>query len=425
MSESDLGDDIVQDDVPHHITPTAALRTDFKPWHRVRKQFIRDKQWNHEIQHLVQRLRRELQKEEHEWGTGTAPAQAEADEAVPENVRIERPLRCLMLPGDELLDIRSLWQKLEREGCYLRFLGFNNAISSDEQKRQMAVTESAVTQLAKVCRNSHIAGDRFQDIGRNNSQAYRLFRQYGPYDVVNLDLCDSLVPRGVANEMEDNYMALHQLLLHQIRFQKTRWLLFATTQVDRNTANQTEINRLAAPTRKNCDENAAFAAALGQRVPVATFKSDEHAFDISHLDAAHLVEVFGVLLGKWLVSTLALASPRCSVKLLSSYRYVIRADMDVEMLSLGFLITPHYAPPIDSTGISGLQPEPQAIQSELETALDLVSVASRIRDVDEILADDAALRNRLTAEKADLLSAAGYDREAFLRWVADGEAAQA
>jgi hypothetical protein len=197
--------------------------------------------------------------------------------------------------------------------------------------------------------------------------------------------------------------------------------LFVTTQVDRGTANQIEINRLAGPTRSNCNQHADFAVALAARLPEAAFRSNEHAFDISHLNAGHLVEVFGVMLGKWLVNILASASPRCTVKLLSSYRYMIRSDMGVEMLSLGFCITPYFAPPVDPTGISDLQLGARTLPSELETALDFISVASCIRDVDQILALDAELRNQLANAKADLLLVAGYDRDAYLRWVADGE----
>lgn len=419
-SDSDLGDDLVAAELPRHLPPPGALRTEFKPWHRVRKQFIRERQWNHEIHHLAQRLRRDLQTEESEWGAAPTGGAAAVQE-VPEALRIERPLRCLLLPGDELLDIRCLWQKLQSEGCYLRFLGFNSALATDERRRQMEVTESAVTQLDKICKDSHVTHDTFQEIARNTTQAYRLFRQYGPYDVVNLDLCDSLVPRGQAGETQANFSALYQLLHYQIQHQKSSWLLFATTQVDRSTANQPEINKLAQPTRSNCDQHAAFAEALGKIIPAAAFSSADHSLDISHLDGGHLVRVFGVVLGKWLVNTLSTASPRCAVKLLTSYRYVIRPDTGIEMLSLGFRITPHYAPPVDQTGLSNLQSAARPFPSELETALAFVSVAERIRDVDELLAADAAAREALMNSMADLLAAAGFDRDAYLRWVAEGE----
>jgi hypothetical protein len=285
----------------------------------------------------------------------------------------------------------------------------------------MALTEGAVTQLAKISKDSHVTGDRFQDIARNNTQAYRLFRQYGPYDVINLDLCDSLVPRGKAGETEANYSALHQLLIYQSQHQRTPWLLFATTQVDRETVDQAELDKLGLPTKENFNAHPEFASALGSRLPANCFASQEHSLDVSEFTPNHLIEVFGVILGKWLVNILQSASPRCSLKLLSSYRYVIRADKSVEMLSLGFRVTPHFAAPTDQTGISSLKLGPANIPSEKEIAIEMLNVASHIRNVDEILAADVALRDRLMEAKAELLSAVGFDPDAYRQWVANGE----
>src|SRR4051794_36275087 len=109
MSESDLAEGIVQAEAPRHLTPPTPARRDFKSWHRVRKQFIRERQWNHEIFHLAQRLRRELHRKETNWG-GETESETTLTE-IPESVRIDRPLRFLTLPGEELLDVRSLWRK--------------------------------------------------------------------------------------------------------------------------------------------------------------------------------------------------------------------------------------------------------------------------------------------------------------------------
>jgi hypothetical protein len=394
VSDSDLSDGIVPDELPKHSSLSSTLRKDFKPWHRVRKQFIRERQWNHEIRFLAQRyLRREL----------------------------DRPVRCLVLPGEDLLDVRCVWRGLQEEGCELRFLGFNNSAMAQDRRRHLDVAESAVTQLSKISKDSHVISDAFQNIARKTTHAFQALRNYGPFDVVNLDLCDSLIPRGKPGEMEANYSALHQLLCYQLERQRTPWLLFATTQVDRETANQPEINKLAQPLRENCNQHGSFADALEKIIPRSAFQAIGHALDISALDADHLTNVFGIVLGKFLMRSLAQSSPRCSVKLLSSYRYSIKPDTNVGMLSVGFLISPHFTPPVDVTGISTLQPNVRQFPDELECAIEMVSVAARIRDVDEILATDPELKANLTNSSADLLAEASYDREEYLRWVAAGE----
>lgn len=394
MSDSDLSDGIVPDELPKHSSLSATLRKDFKPWHRVRKQFIRERQWNHEICFWAKRyLRRE----------------------------VTRPVRCLVLPGEDLLDVRCLWRGLQNEGCELRFLGFNNSAIAQDRRRLLDVAENAVTQLSKICKDSHVISDAFQSIAKKTTQAFQSLRNYGPFDVVNLDLCDSLIPRGKPGEMEANYSALLQLLCFQLERQRTPWLLFATTQVDRESANQPEINKLAQPLRENCNQHGNFAEALEKLVPRAAFESAGHALDISGLDVNQLTNLFGVMLGKWLMRPLAQSSPRCSVKLLPSYRYTIRPDTNVAMLSVGFLITPHFAPPVDATGLSNLKTNVREFPDELESAIDLVAVAKGIKDVDGILAADTQLKDALTNSSADLLAEASYDRDEYLRWVADGE----
>ena len=76
---------------------------------------------------------------------------------------------------------------------------------------------------------------------------------------------------------------------------------------------------------------------------------------------------------------------------------------------------------MDVTGISKLQPTARQFPDELESAIDLVSIAGGIRDVNQILGSDKSLREQLTNSSADLLVAASYDRGEYLSWVAGGE----
>ena len=92
----------------------AQTRDEFMPWHKVRKQFIRARQWNKLIVRMVERyLKLDLQHEHGDWSVeeGETDAVERASE-VPESIRFDRPLRCLVIPGDDLLDLRSLWNDL-------------------------------------------------------------------------------------------------------------------------------------------------------------------------------------------------------------------------------------------------------------------------------------------------------------------------
>jgi hypothetical protein len=187
---------------------------------------------------------------------------------------------------------------------------------------------------------------------------------------------------------------------------------------------------LAKATRRNCDQHAEFADALGAVIPSTCFKGAE-PFDISPLSAEQLGQAFGVILGKWLASTLSSGSPRCSVEMLKSYRYCIRRDRGIEMLSLGFKISPHYIPPTDETGLSKpgalvsappdthVEPALTSTPTELEMGLGFIDTAKRIRDVDAVLKEDPKLLEAMTEATAGLLESLGCPRDKYLQWAAE------
>ena len=93
------------------------------------------------------------------------------------------------------------------------------------------------------------------------------------------------------------------------------------------------------------------------------------------------------------------------------------------MLSLAFEMSPNFAPPVDTTGMSQLQVTARAFPNELESAMKLAKSVANIADVDGRLAADAGMKAALRDEAADLLASAGFDREKYIQWVNAGEPA--
>jgi hypothetical protein len=104
-----------------------------------------------------------------------------------------------------------------------------------------------------------------------------------------------------------------------------------------------------------------------------------------------------------------------------SYRYAVNEGKGAVMLSLAFELKPNVSPPVDTAGMSTIQIQPRVFPDERECAMKLAESVANIRDIDALLSEDAALGAELLKAQADLLEAAGYDRSAYLRWVADGE----
>ena len=209
--------------------------------------------------------------------------------------------------------------------------------------------------------------DRFQSIASEKTQAYHYLKQYGPFHLVNLDLCDSLFPTTSRSPV-DYISALHRLIVYQMKHQTTPWLLFITTQVEPGLVNAPEFQKLCKPIRQNHDRHPTFAAELERLVPTGTFQTEEPVIEISGLDEEGMVRLFGVALGKHLLSLATSAHPNWAVQMLPSYRYWINRDPHVEMLSLAFQFRRKFSPPVDHTGLSALQIEPPTFPDELECA---------------------------------------------------------
>lgn len=403
---SDIAEGIVPDRRPEHIAPP---RSEFLPWHKVRKQFIRRHQWNELTKRNVSgKWRLDLQK------PSATAGQAHS------TMLVTHPLSCLVIPGNHLLDVRSMWTEISPLDCFIRYLGFNEGHGSSEVGTEVYVANNAVTSLPGVLPNSQVLKDRFEAIAGANSPAYKYLRDYGPYHIVNLDLCGSMFP-NTAQDVEPYYTALNRLLEYQFAAQKTNWLLFITTMVEPAVVDNAWMQRLCKPTRENFDAHPNFAAKLEGLLPRAALEDTAKNVNLSCLSEDELIRLFGVALGKWLMRLGQSPSPKWTVGMRRSFRYSINEDKGAVMLSLAFEMTPNFAPPVDVTGMSKLKVTAKTFPSEAESAVKLAVSVAGITDVDGMLAADTKMKTALRDEAADLLASAGFDRMKYIEWVDAGE----
>jgi len=404
--ESDIADGIIQEKLPEHIAPP---RTEFLPWHKVRKQYIRRHQWNELTKRNVKdSWRADLTKPSSTTGQ---------DRSI---MLVTNPLRCLVIPGNHLLDVRSMWAEISPLDCFIRYLGFNEGQGSEEVGTDVHVANNAVTSLEGVVPDSQVVKDRFEAIA-GNTVAYRNLKRYGPYHVVNLDLCGSMFP-NTAKSVNTYYNALNRLLEYQFEAQKTLWLLFITTVVEPAVVDKQWMQTLCKPTRENFAAHSDFLEKLKVLCPgVVPMDDKSGSVNLDGLTDEDLIRLFGVALGKWLLRLGQAASPKWTVAMRRSYRYTTNVEKGAVMLSLAFEMTPNFAPPVDATGMSTLQITAKEFPSELVCAVKLAESVANIADVDGKLSEDAAMKAALLEEAADLLESAGFDRGAYIKWVSDGE----
>ena len=177
----------------------------FLPWHRPRKQFVRDKQWSQQISRLLH-----------------------------DHPPLDNVLRYLGLPGVDLLDLRYFNSVVcQPKAMSLCFLGFNNAARpSTSAGIELNISTDELMKSAGVDPRSSIIIDDFSSLANQNSLASKSARDVGPYDVINLDLCDGFGAKPPERGGSSYYSAVNSLLALQSR-SKRPWLFLLTTRADK------------------------------------------------------------------------------------------------------------------------------------------------------------------------------------------------
>lgn len=354
-----------------------------KPWHKPRKQWIRRHQWLKEIDSLCALL----------------------------HFRDGRPLRYLSLPGEDLLDVRVVRECCQKRNIKLKYLGLNEDYSSDSPNTWLHIGCNEVNAHASVVRDSLVIKDRFEKLADKNSPASRYAEQYGPFDVVNLDLCSSISP--LKSRDLNYYEALKSLANFQIknRAGNEPWLLLITSRTGGPWVLEEDMKKLANCIQANATAHADFAKSLNRLVSGGDSLAASADTKWSELEQGDFLNLFSVGFGKWLLQLLSSSTPKWSIKLLSSYSYKVAAKTP-DMLSLAFLVEPHIEGVYDRSGLSSTQAHPTSTgYDEKSFALELISDVAKIEDLDQKLDNDTEAYNTVEQETIDLLVSVRYDKK--------------
>lgn len=384
--EDSFADDIIQ--VSGYAAPRPKQKK-FLPWHLPRKQYVRHHQWTEQIAKLL-------------------------DEHPPK----DNTLKYLGLPGLDLLDLRHFHSTLcETRRIGLRFLGFNSsARPSSEAQTELNISLDEVRRLDRVDPLSEVIGDNFSLVAQERSIAFRKAKEFGPFDVINLDLCDGFAAQSPEERKHNYYQAMASLLAIQSR-SKTPWLLLLTTRVDKANIDSGLLDILLKKYAQNLDSSAAFRDASKDAFAI----EDEVELRDAALTEAGLPSVFLTALCKWFLGLTLNQSPPSLLELKSAIGYKVehQAQHD-DLVSLAIRFSPTFAPPADPLGIAtAIAPTPD----EATLATKALRRISKRLNADVILAQDADLNRRMATRTVELLESARYEVAGYDGWVADEVAA--
>lgn len=379
--EDDHADGILE--IGSYEAPRPPEPKEFLPWHRPRKQYVRQFQWCREIANLVS---------SHPPTDGT--------------------LKYLGLPGVDLLDLRHFHEEVcQSKSIRLRFLGFISSVRpASPAHSELNISLDEVRRLPQVDPMSDVLGDNFASVANINSLAARRTRSLGPYDVINLDLCDGFGAQAPGSIDNNYYNAVRNLLALQAR-NPHPWLLLLTTRADKSNINSDVLAKLLEKYSSNLSDCQSFREASRDHFNIATADSLTAAVQ----SPKSLAAVFLTGVCKWLVGMALNYQPPNSVELLSAIGYrVDKRAVHEDLISLAFKFSPTFYPPGDPLGLASLT-TPSLDEGTMATRA-LKRVARRI-DADRKLSEDSTLNQRMTDATARLLGLARYDVGAYREWL--------
>jgi hypothetical protein len=357
--------------------PTQPAPKTFKPWHRPRKQYVRREQ-------LLAQLRRLYQHR-----------------------RPDEPLRYLGLPGTDLIDLRYIHDKLcSDQGRILRFLGFSTEAQPGSPAHvELSLSLDEVRRLSNVDPQSDVIPDDFRRIGDEASIAWSRARSLGPFDVVNIDLCD-----GLASDPPHNDGAIYGALAQLVALQTHNtepWLLLVSTRIGQRLFDADAEQRLLTLFRNNVMNCEGFVEACREHLNL-----DAASVDPTACNETEFLSLMIVAIGKWL-SALVQAQRPSRVNLASTHAYRIEPAASCEdLVSLALRFEPIIAASPDA--LSPTAPPPR---DECTIARHILKRSAKRRDVDGILSGDSHLHEELIRETEQLLAGARYDVPSYRDWL--------
>lgn len=354
----------------------------FEPWHRPRKQYVRSRQWGSLVEQLI-----------------------DADGAALE-------LTYLGLPGSDLLDIRYFHSRIcMPRGLKLRFLGFNSSSHSSGAGVDLNTSLAEIHDLTQVHEQSDVIPDDFRSIANERSQAWARTSQMGPFDVVNIDLCDGFAGQGPVPGDPSYFDALQQLMSMQGNRARP-WLLFLTTRVDEENLHPAMLEKFVDIVNGNLASCAPFLEAVER---TWDFDGSRGADELAQT-AEGLARLVSAGLSKWLISLAADHDQVAEFVQVDGYR--VRADSEyLDLMSIALRISPIQRRPPDRHGIAQLDPREMPVAAECEQAVTVVVGLNSTMDVDSYLDSHDEDRAVFVAEGADLLRQARYPTAEYEAWL--------
>ena len=387
--QSTGGRDMVEEILPTRVVEPAVPMelTVLQPWHRPRKQFVRERQWLHYSRLLIK-------AEKNSPGLPIPPM------GNPE-------VRYLTLPGIDYFDVRLMAQLCHELECCLTSTGFLAGDKTNPALARARLREESLVGAGFITGNSYTFPIQLEEIAAAQGQALRDLRRKGPFHVVNVDACGSMA-LPAAHHAQRMIDAIYRIVELQLSIKGSRWLLFVTADVRRDSLACETLEGLCQAIVTNAEENADFGDEVlelfgGVKTDV---QSVIHEASKSGVGERYL-KLFSLGFAKWL---LHLASEKgWNINTHSSYCYSTEsgASGTPTMACLAFEFLPPRGRLHDRFDVTRVA-TPISGSGAGDTSVRAAKKVSAMDNLDIRMRSNGSLRGEMALQMKKLLLEAGY-----------------
>ncbi|HDS1050480.1 hypothetical protein NPS54_26390 [Pseudomonas putida] len=380
-----------------HTAPM--LKVDFAPWHKPRKQWIRDQQWGVLIKGIINNL--ELAKQ-------------------------KRSLNYLSLPGVDLLDVRALEEVCTETNVKVKFLGLNYIDSnSHEELAEQALSLNEVRSLEYVDQESTLITERFESLCDNASIAsQQVLAPHKSFDVVNIDLCASFA-RYKPGTWNSLYTAIHRLFVHQTFCRTEPWLFFITTRTNKEKVDADAFLQLMKSVGEAVSPDLLIEFMTGR---MGVDSALVHPMKLSQetLTSLQHMNCFTASFGIWKLRILLSGDYKSESHMHKPFMYHVESkDAVPDMASMSFWCSRLPPAGIDPTGLSSVGNG--TVNNRVEKAFAKQARRAFVSTMDGVNLDTYLAENNddyqlALARSKELLRRARYSLETYDDWVAEQQA---
>jgi len=361
------------DEVTGRVSSTD--KQEFKPWHKPRKQYIREKQW---LEHFLRILR-----------TGKY---GKTD-----------VINYFGLPGGDLLDINYIYSGLKDTSRLKgKKLGFHGIINNKRDYEKAQGELSKLLDNENVSKASRVDHLDFENLEYLNSEAWNRVRNFGPYHFINLDFCNNVLN-------VNTLISLHYLLEYQMKMvSDLPWLLCLTTRLNKDSAHKEVIEKF-----KKIVEGISKNNDILSRIEECFSAGYQYLLESNELeslvDKATVNETLQILLVLWLLK--AAIARKNTILLKSSFKYSVDLfNRDADMHSFVFYFEKEDTVLPDALGLvkgSEVNTHTQTLEEAVTLAFDHLKNCNF--NVDDYLDKEPEQLEVYVSQMIGLLVKCGYD----------------